>query len=552
MRWNVSSSNQNFNSPEEIINTLLENRGIVTPEDRKKFLNPPKILNMLKEMPEDFKESVRKARSIILKAVKNRIPIVIHGDYDADGICATTILYKTLKHELNHKKTFAFVPNRFEHGYGLSINSIDECVKNLNLEIGAFESAILITVDTGITSVAEAEYAKSKGFTLIITDHHQKPEILPNCDVLVWNDQVVGSGVSWILSRMLGSTDEQNLALVALATVTDLQPLFSYNRSIVKEGLEVLNTNPPMGIRALGEVAGKKGAEITTYDLGWVYGPRLNATGRIGSAEDALLLLLEEKEDLVLEHAKKLNQLNNERQDKTLEMYDLALEVSSNEIPKVLVTAHEDYHEGIIGLVASKLVQQHYRPAIVISINGEFGKGSVRSVPGVDIISLLRQMDELFENLGGHPMAAGFTIKTENIKEMTSRLENIVSTLISDEDLTPSINIDLELPINQVDLNFMNQLSKLKPFGVGNPAPVFLSRGLGVAGIEKVGRDSTHLSLKLFFDDNTYKAIFFNRADLFDQIHLGDKIDIVYTLESNFYKGKEYLNIVFKDLKLVS
>uniref|UniRef100_A0A7C4XI74 Single-stranded-DNA-specific exonuclease RecJ n=1 Tax=candidate division WWE3 bacterium TaxID=2053526 RepID=A0A7C4XI74_UNCKA len=338
---------------------------------------------------------------------------------------------------------------------------------------------------------------------------------------------------------------------MALATVTDLQPLFKYNRSIVKEGLEILNSNPPVGLKVLKEVSGRNQSEITTYDLGWLLGPRINATGRIGSAEDALNLLLEKDIGQALVLAKKLNDLNVDRQDKTSEMYDLASEFDPSNLPRIIVSAHKDYHEGIIGLVAAKLVQKHYRPSIAISINGEFSKGSARSVDGLDIISFLRIAEDLFENLGGHPMAAGFTLKTEKLDEFCERMESLSVEMISDEVLQPQLRIDCAVSLSDVDLSFVKNINRLKPFGNGNPSPVFACFDLGIVGIETVGRDNSHLILKLMDGGvGVHKTIFFGRADLTNSLAVGDKVDIAYTAEINDYKGKEYLNLVLKDMQI--
>lgn len=546
MRWNVKSE---FNDG-DIIELLLENRGILGELDKNDFLHPLPILKLLKEMPEEFKVASKAAKDLILKTIEQGDPIIIHGDYDADGICATAILLRTLRNELNYKNTFAYIPNRFENGYGLSISSINSCVNKLNDRVGDWSKALLITVDTGITSFDEIYYAQEKGFEIIITDHHQKPEKLPPTDHIVWNDQVVGSGVSWILSRLLGSKDERLLGLTALATVTDLQPLLGYNRSIVKEGLQILNKNPFPGIKALSQIAGKNRNEITTYDLGWVFGPRINATGRMGDATEALLLLMEDDFQKALEHAIKLNQLNFERQDKTTEMYELAVEYDENNLPKVIVAHSEEFHEGIIGLVAAKLVQKYYRPSIVISIEEGFGKGSVRSIEGVDIISFLREFEDIFVNVGGHPMAAGFTIAVENIEILQQKIAEFSDSYIYEELLEPVIDVDMQVPIEIVDVAFVKKIEMLKPFGIGNSAPVFMSAKVGVVGLDAVGRDNNHLSLKLLVEGKIQKAIFFGKGYMVSELKSGDLIDIVYQVDINEFNGREYTNIIVKDLRI--
>lgn len=550
MKWNIKDK---YNEKSEFIDILLEGRGITGDEEKARFLNPPPIFNMLKEMSDDFKDSAKEAVSKIESTIKEEVPIVIHGDYDADGICAVAILSRVLRNELGYEKAFSFIPNRFDHGYGLSKSSVDESWGKLEEKFENIEKALLITVDSGITSVNEVEYAKSRGFDVIITDHHQKPDVLPDTETIVWNDQVVGAGIAWILAKLLKSSDRRLLGLAALATVTDLQPLFNYNRSIVKEGLEVLNKDPLPGIKALQQIAGRSDEKITTYDLGWVLGPRINASGRINDAEVALALLLEDGFDKAVEFAKSLNQINIERQQTTTEMYEMVTEISSDDLPKIIVSTNENYHEGIIGLVASKLVEKHYRPSIVISLNDDMAKGSVRSISGVNIIEFLRKFEDLFESVGGHPMAAGFTIKREKIETFREKVSEYANEYIDDEHLKPVLDVDLQIPIEIVDVKFLKILEKLKPFGIGNRSPVFASRNLGITNINLVGRGESHLSLELIDTDSgkKYRAIYFGGGWLADQIFLGDRVDIAYQAKENNYRGRTYVNLVLKDIKKI-
>jgi single-stranded-DNA-specific exonuclease len=539
-----------------LLDVLLSDRGLDTEEDQKKFLNPHPILTILKNLPEDFKENTKKAAELVKMTIGEGKPIVIHGDYDADGICATAILQKIIRSELDYDKSFAFIPNRFDHGYGVTEASIDAIVVSIKKNEESVEGALLITVDAGITAVDAIAYAKKKGFNVIVTDHHQKPNQLPPADLIVWNDEVVGAGVAWILGRILGSKNPQLLAFAALATVTDLQPLTSYNRSIVKEGLEIFNSNPPLGLKLLREVAGKKG-EVTTYDLGWVLGPRINATGRISNADEALLLLLEEDEEKAREHAVYLNQINATRQDKTLEMYALSQDLDPEDLPRIIVSSNKDYHEGIIGLVAAKLKQTHNRPAIVMSIDGDYAKGSVRSVIGVDIIKLLREFEDIFESVGGHPMAAGFTLHTDKFDEFNKNITKYAEKYVLDEHLVPVLSIDAQVPLDIVDIDFVKSIARLKPFGVGNKEPVFMSEKVSVTNVNTVGRDGTHISLKLGTDGvggRGHKAIFFGGAEheVACNIAFGDIIDVAYTARENEFNGRRYVDLMVKDVKFSS
>jgi single-stranded-DNA-specific exonuclease len=546
-RWNILCE---YGPDLNVIELLLKNRGIVTEEEREMFLEPPNPITLASTFPSEFKRSLIKCRDTIVDAVEKDIPIIIHGDYDADGICAAAILYNTLAHEKNYSRCFVFIPNRFDHGYGLSVKSIDAVLKSVEESLGESpKDALIISVDSGITSVGEVEYIRSLGFQTIITDHHQKPAVLPEADCIVWNDKLVGASIAWYVSKTLGSKDRQSVALAALATVTDLQSLQYLNRSIVKEGLKVLNSDPPLGIKKLLEVSGRREGEVTTYDLGWVLGPRLNASGRIVDARDSLELLIGTDENVLEDIALNLNRVNSERQDKTVEMYEVAGAVTSDKPPKLIISHNEEYHEGIIGLVAAKLTQKYYRPSIVISLSDGQGKGSVRSIKGVDVISMLREHDDLFENLGGHPMAAGFTILRENIPVLEERLLPFFEEKIDDELLIPVLDIDLKIPLRLVDLDLAEEIDGLKPFGIGNPEPVLLSEKVGVAGLNIVGKESSHYSLRILDDGNFYKGIYFNGVGMNGDLSTGDTVDIVYKIRTSEFNGNKKVELVIEDLR---
>jgi single-stranded-DNA-specific exonuclease len=549
-KWNILAQ---YDQDTNLIDLLLKNRGIEEGGARQEFLDPPNISHYVNNLSTEFKHSLKLARDKINEYISQGYPIVVYGDYDVDGICATAILHNTLKLEKNYENTFSFIPNRFDHGYGLSIGSIDEVISKIKTKYGDFEKLLFVTVDSGITAVEPASYIHSLGYELIITDHHQKPEILPSAHVILWNDNVVGATISWILSRALGSTNSQSLSLAALATVTDVQPLTNFNRTIVKKGLEILNANPPLGIKKLIEVGGKSrtNGEITTYDLGWVLGPRLNASGRMVDASDPLLLLVEQDEQLLSDIAFKLNVTNTERQDKTLEMFEIANQIDTEHAPKVIISHDEGYHEGIIGLVASRLVQKYYRPSIVISIEGTLAKGSARSVKGVDIISILRAHEDLFLNLGGHPMAAGFSIHRDNLEDLKERLTSYFDSNINDALLESKINIDLNIPLTVIDENLLSELDLLKPYGVGNSEPVFVTTDLLVAGENWMGSAGQHLSLRVTDGNVFYKAIMFNALEntLATALTVGDRVDLVYRLKRNEYNGKTTIDLIIVDLR---
>ncbi|KKU49171.1 MAG: Single-stranded-DNA-specific exonuclease RecJ [candidate division WWE3 bacterium GW2011_GWA2_46_9] len=537
-KWNVLFEGQ-VESADDVVAALLKNRNIAEPSA---FLSPPSVYSYIKNLDASLKEEFRRAREMVLAAVKEKKQIVIYGDYDADGVCASAIVYDTIRVVLNYDKCLVFIPNRFDHGYGLSVKGIDDVVKRVGAERG-----LLITVDTGITATAEVVYAKKLGFDVLIADHHQKPAQLPVADHIIWTDTLVGSGIAYVLCRLLGNSGSTALALAAIATVTDLQPLLGMNRGIVKEGLRALNDSPPLGVKTLLEVAGKKG-EVTSYDLGWVLGPRLNATGRIVNAYAALNLLIEKDAINAAEIATKLNELNKQRQDKTLEMYALA-NVSGEELPKVIFTASPDYHEGIIGLMASRLVGQYARPAVVISLADEYAKGSARSIAGVNIIEFLRNFTDLFVSLGGHAMAAGFTLKKANVAILQKAVLELAEKSLDSALLVHTLDIDVGLPFHLVGQPLLDAISTLQPFGLGNKEPLFLTKNVGVAQKSLMGQQSAHLALKLVAGETYGKAVFFNAGSVFDQINAGDKVDVVYSLRKNEFNGKIFVDMIVSDIR---
>ena len=280
-------------------------------------------------------------------------------------------------------------------------------------------------------------------------------------------------------------------------------------------------------------------------------GPRLNASGRLIDATDSLKLLIEKDEVKAEGYALALNKVNSDRQDKTVEMYEVASGVAVQAVPKVIFSSNEEYHEGIIGLVAAKLVQKYYRPSIVISLTEDYGKGSVRSIPGVDIISILRKYEELFVNLGGHPMAAGFTIQKSNIAVLQEKLTEYCEQEFAEELLQPVIDVDLKIPLNIINLEMTENVNRMKPFGIGNKEPTFLSERAGVASVDRVGRESNHLSMKLYGEGQLYKAIFFNGIESYPDLKPGDFIDIIYKVKVNEFNGNRKVDLIIEDLRLL-
>jgi len=540
-RWKILGE---YNPKKDIVSSILENRGI---KDIKDFLKTPSLNDLFDKFSGNFKSSLVKAKKLIFEAMENKRPILIFGDYDSDGINATAILYNFFKYEKKYDKVSYFIPNRFEHSYGLSKKAINESLE----KIAKDEKVLFITVDVGITASEEISYIKKLGHSVILTDHHQKPDNIPDADVIVWNDDICGSEISWILSKVLGSKSRDSIAYAAVATITDLLPLLGFNRVVVKTGLKVLNSEPPLGYKKLFEASGIEGTEITTYELGWVIGPRLNAAGRLKSSEDSIRLLTERDENILEKLAQSLNSKNIERQEKTLEMYDIAAEVDENDLPKIIFSSDEKYHEGIIGLVSAKITQKYYRPSVVISLNDGYGKGSVRSIPGINIIEVLRKFEDLFVDLGGHPMAGGFTIEEKKIPEMKKKVSEYIEKKFDNDVFNPVLDIDLKIPSDIISVNLLEEIEKMEPFGMGNEQPVFLSEGLGVVSCDVIGKDGSHLKLNLYDGKKYQKAVFFGGSRFEKDFEIGGKVDLVYSLSKNEYNGKTYVDMVVKDYRKV-
>ena len=539
-KWNILGK---FDPKKDVSVSILESRGI---KDIDSFLKTPSLKKSFDSLPPDFKKSLAKARDTIFDCIKSDTPILIFGDYDSDGINATAILYNFFKYEKGYKKVYYFIPNRFEHSYGLSKEAVDEALKQFKKG----EKVLFITVDVGITAKNEVSYIRNMGHKVILTDHHQKPDNIPEADNIIWSDKFCGSVISWLLSKALGSVSKESVAYATVATITDLLPLTGFNRVIVKKGLEVFNSSPPIGFRKLLDASGiGKEAEITTYELGWAIGPRLNASGRLKSSEDSIRLLIERDEPTLEKLAFELNSKNSQRQEKTLEMYDIASELDKNNLPKIIFSSGENYHEGVIGLVSAKLTQSYYRPSVVISLSDGNGKGSVRSIPGINIIEVLRKFEDLFVDLGGHPMAGGFTIEKDKIPEMQRKVTEYIDKNFENDIFVPVLSVDLKIPADIVDVKLLDDVEKLGPFGMGNDQPLFLSESLGVVDCGVIGKDKTHLKIK-FYDGKGYKkAVFFGGAKFEKEFVVGEKVDIVYSLGKNEYNGNKYVDMIVKDFR---
>jgi single-stranded-DNA-specific exonuclease len=517
-------------SGSDIVAILLKNRNIT---DTEKFLHPPDPNSLNPNDVGISGSSIKKAVSRIKKAIENKESIVVYADYDADGICAGAIMWETL--HAAGASVMPYIPHRTEEGYGLSVKGIDAVREQ-------FDPSLIITVDHGITAKDKVAYAKSLGIEVIVTDHHVKPDDLPDCTI-VHTTELCGAGVSWFVAKEIGKPD---IALAAIGTIADLVSLTGANRSIVKFGLQELNKTKRVGLIALMRDAGITGGDLTTYDVSHLLAPRLNAMGRLVHAMDALRLLCTKREDKARVLAQQLGLTNKERQRLTTDTTRHALEATKGiDVPKLLFVAHESYNPGVIGLVAGKLVEEYYRPAIVVSQGAEISKASARSITGFNIVEAIRTCRDILIDVGGHPMAAGFTVETKHLDELKIRMEAYTQKHLKDNLLTRELRIDMELPLTNVTAQLWQQLRDFEPFGFGSPEPVFAARGVRVDDVRLVGTDGKHIKLRL----SSVDAIAFGMGSLYPKLSPGTEIAIAYTIDMNVWNGSRKLQLKIKDIQ---
>lgn len=549
-KWEVRTKSKK-KEPEitEILQILLENRGFKTEEEVEEFLHPRLDVVTPKTVGIDLKH-LKKALKRIEKAVKNKEQIVVFGDYDVDGITGSAILWETL-HDLK-ANCMPFIPDRKEEGYGLSVKALQ------NDNLVKLQPKLIITVDNGIVANEAVAFANTQGIDVIITDHHTVSDTLPDAYAIVHTTKLCGAGVSYLLSQELYAggkkvtqNEDSHLELAALGTVADLVPLTGANRAIVTEGLKKLHETKRPGLLALFQQARIDKDTIGVYEIGYLIGPRLNASGRIASAMDSLRLLCTKNNARATELAAKLELTNRERQQLLKEAAEHAVQAITNlgtTDKKILIVGHESYEEGVIGLVAGRLVETFYRPAIVLSLGATVSKASVRSISGFNIIEFLRMHSDHFVNVGGHPMAAGFTVETAKLALLQKALEEKAESMLTEELLTRTLKIDCEVSFSVISKQLYAELQQLSPFGMANPEPVFASHDVVIEGFRVIGKEGNHLRLVLRQDKKTMEAIAFGMGELGTSIHLGDRIAIAYAIDENTWNGETKLQLKIKDL----
>ena len=553
---------------DEIVKILLKNRGLTNKKEIDRFLNP-RLSGVTAKSVGINKNQLEKTIKRINKAIKKKEEVIVFGDYDVDGISGAAILWETLTEA--GAKALPYIPHRLDEGYGLSKIGID------NLLLKNPKIKLIITVDNGIVASEAVEYANKKGIDIIITDHHVPSKNLPNAHAIFHTTKLCGAGVAWLLSQEIlnskfeilnksqitnhESQTNQHLELVALATVADLVPLTEANRTLVKFGIEDLRKTKRLGLLALIKEAGIDKDLIDIFEIGHVIAPRLNAMGRLEYAMDSLRLLCTKDLKRAEALTEKLGSTNKRRQELTISAFEHArLKITNlpagkaglkSQIPKLLFIAHESYQQGVIGLVAGRLVEEFYRPSIVLSIGEKYSKASARSIPGFNIIEFIRGASDLLVDAGGHPMAAGFTVETSKIAVLEKKFEELAVKLLDTEKLKRILNIDLEVLLSYINFEFYKKLQKLAPFGIGNPTPVFLSKNLTVEDMRLVGNDGLHLKLRVQKDGKYFDAIGFGLGDRANEIRIGDKIDLVYTIDEDRWNGNSRIQLKIKDFRKI-
>ena len=532
-----------------LLASILVNRGIIDGEKINVFLNPTRKDFYNPFLMPDMEIAVKR----IVKAIENKEKIMIYGDYDADGITSITVLKKYLN-EIG-LKTGEYIPNRLNEGYGLNKDAISKIYND--------GYRLMITVDCGISGLEEVEYANSLGIEIIITDHHEPAEKLPEAIAVIDAkrkdnkypfNQLAGVGVVFKLiqaiSKELKLEEKEYLKyldLVCIGTISDIVPLVDENRVIAKLGLKLIEKTKNIGLKTLLNIADLKKIDSNAISFG--VAPRINACGRMGFQEEALQLFLTEDSEKATTIAKRLVQFNQERQAKEKQIFEEVIEKieKDDKDKKCIVLAEENWHHGVIGIVASKITEIYYKPSILICLEGDKGKGSGRSVPGFDLYTALTKCSDYIEKFGGHSMAIGITIKKENFEKLKETIEKYAQES-NISDIMPIINIDKEINLKNINIEEVKSLELLEPFGEGNKMPLFLLRNLKIDSIRALS-GGKHLKLTLKQDNNIVDAIGFNMGDLSKEYLLGDKVDVVGTIEINSFGNKENIQINLKDIR---
>ena len=538
-----------------LIVKIIEQKNFKNEEELKVFLNPTR---------NDFYDpylmpDMKKAVSRITKALKNNENITIFGDYDADGITSTTIL-KRFFHDIN-KECNVYIPNRLNEGYGLNKNAIKKLSED--------GTNLIITVDCGITAIEETKYAKELGIDIVITDHHEPGEEIPDAEAVVdckRKDnkypfrELAGCGVAFKLTQALCKNLELNenqalkyLDIACVGTISDVVPLVDENRVIVKLGMLLLKQTKNLGLKQIINNAHFK--EFNSMSVAFGITPRINACGRLGHQDEALELFTTDNQEKATELAKKMDEYNIQRQLEEKRIYDEAItllqeETQTNGITNCIVLGHENWNPGVIGIVSSRITEKFYKPSILVCFDKDIAKGSGRSIEGFDLHKALMKCDKYLTNYGGHSLAAGLSLNRKDFEKFKNMINEYAEKNIKDEDLIPTINIDLKLEDSQLNIEDVEELKLLEPFGQSNEEPIFMITNLKVVSIKTLS-DGKHLKLYLK-NQNYLDAIGFNLGERANELKIGDTIDIVGNLNINEFNNTKKVQMLLKDFKVTN
>ncbi len=534
---------------------LLVNRGFTEPEQAQLFLSPT-----LAQLHDPFLfTAMRRAVERIGRAIANQEYVLIYGDYDVDGITSVSLMIRVLA-RLLPGKLFYYLPKRLEEGYGLHLGSIEKAL--------ARGVALIITVDCGITAAAEADYLKEHGIDLIITDHHEPQETIPAAYAIIDPKlsgagypfpQLAGVGVAFKLLQGLAAVFPEirerlfdNLDLVAFGTVADIVPLLDENRVLVKYGLERVSQTGNIGLRALIQTAGLADRTITSGHIGYVLAPRINAAGRMGNPSIGVRLFLTNDPVQALELAKQLEQENLNRQNTEnqvlIEAQQLLAAAPELADEHGLVLAGEGWHLGVIGIVASRLVEIYNKPVILIGLDGDEGRGSGRSIHGFNLFNAIDHCSDSLIRFGGHEFAAGLSIAREEIPRFRQAFQEYAKANLTPEKLRPMLNIESLLDLNRVTLDLAKELEQLAPCGSANPTPVFGCRAVRLVDYKGVGENGKHLKLRVADQQVTREGIGFNLGFVLEELASTSELDLAFSLEENRWNGSVQIQLNLKDV----
>jgi single-stranded-DNA-specific exonuclease len=542
-----------------VLSKLLVQRDILTYEDARSFFRPD--LNDLHDpfLMADMDTAVNR----LTKSMQNNEKILVYGDYDVDGTTSVALVYKFLKQF--YSNIDFYIPDRYTEGYGISIQGIDFAAAN--------DYKLIIALDCGIKAIAKVKYAAEKSVDFIICDHHTPDAELPPAVAVLDSKRIdchypykhlSGCGVGFKLMQAFAIRNDIDfskltplLELVALSIASDIVPITGENRILAFFGLKQINSNPSIGLKGILEVCGLADKEISISDIVFKIGPRINASGRMKLASEAVELLVSSDQAFAKEKSDTINEYNNDRKDLDKNITDEAIALiaaDSRYLDRKSIVVHKpDWHKGVIGIVASRLSEEYYKPSIVLANSNGFASGSARSVPGFDIYKAIDSCRDLLENFGGHMYAAGLSMREENIPEFTKRFEEFVAENILEEQTYPQIEIDAVLEFKDITPKFFRVLKQFGPFGPGNMKPIFVSKKVFDYGTSRlVGKEQEHLKLELVdsSSENVINGIAFRMHEYNDHLKALNPLDICYTIEENSFNGNTSIQLMIRDIKI--